>query len=320
MVARVALAVVLGASLLGLAGAAVVVGAGSASASSVGAQIVQYAKSQAGVPYCEGGGGINGPSQPTNGMPPCGAPGYDCMSLAQYAVYQATGITVPGGGPGTSLPGPGTFIPPDGNAPTTEVTNLQPGDVVFFGGTSLDAYAHSGIYAGDSEIWDDLVPGTVVQEHTMGQLDNDYGQEYLGAVRYSGGTTPPPPTTTTTTVAPPPPSFAITTSSLPSGTVSSHAHPVTYSQTLSVTDGTPPYVWSLASGSLPAGLHLTRSGTITGKAKSAGTSSFEVKVVDGKTKAKARPHHKGAGGAGPKIRATGATAERTLSITITPAA
>jgi hypothetical protein len=325
-IVRTVMAVALVASLMGLAGAAVVVGAGSASASSsVGSQIVADAASQAGVPYCEGGGGVHGPSQPTNGMPTCPAPGYDCMSLAQYAVYQATGITVPFG-PDISLPGQGTLIPPAGSDPTTDVSDLDPGDVVFFGGTSLDDYAHSGIYAGGGEVWDDLIPGTVVQEHTFGQLDNDYGQDYLGAVRYSGGTPPPPTTTTTsttsTTTPPPPPAFGITTTSLAKATVSSRRHPVAYSQTLAATGGTPPYVWSLASGSLPTGLRLARSGTISGKAKAAGTFSFEVKVVDGKTKAtaKARSNRKGAGRTRSKSRSTQQTAERSLSITVEAAA
>ena len=77
------------------------------------------------------------------------------MSLAQYAVYQVTGQTVPFGG---SIPGPGsTFISPSGG-----VASLQPGDVVFFGGSSLNGYAHSGIYAGNNLIWDALEPGTNV--------------------------------------------------------------------------------------------------------------------------------------------------------------
>ncbi|HTO45284.1 MAG TPA: putative Ig domain-containing protein [Burkholderiales bacterium] len=39
---------------------------------------------------------------------------------------------------------------------------------------------------------------------------------------------------------------------------------VPYSFTLTATGGTPPYAWSLASGSLPAGLSLSASGLISG--------------------------------------------------------
>jgi cell wall-associated NlpC family hydrolase len=279
--ARAAVAVTLLASLAGVAGITLVSSARAASAAqSTGAAIVSAAASQAGVPYCIGGGGVNGPSQPANGLPTCAAgPGFDCMSLAQYAVFQATGITVPSG-TDVSLPGVGTLVAPDGTA------DLEPGDVVFFGGSSLDDYVHSGIYAGDGEVWDALVPGTDVQEHGFGALGNDYGNIYWGAVRYTAGTT----TTTTTTTSSPtsPPSFGVTSASLAGGLVSSRAHPVTYTQTLKASGGSPPYKWSLVkgSGSLPDGLRLKSTGVITGKATEAGGFTFEVRVVDKKTRTK----------------------------------
>ena len=294
VLARVSLAALLGAALVGLAGAAVVVGGGSASATSTTGQLIaDAAASQAGIPYCYGGGGINGPSQPPSGMPSCpGGAGYSCMSLAQFAVYQVTGITVPAGSD-ISLPGEGTFVPPVPEG----IANLEPGDVMFFGGSSLDDYAHSGIYAGNDEIWDALTTGTNVQEHTFGTLANDYGEVYWGAVRYSGGTptTSPPPTVVTPPPSrPPTPPSGITTPSMSRGTVSTRAHPVTYSQTLEASGGTPPYTWSLVKGggSLPHGLRLAaRSGTISGKATAAGTFSFEVRVVDKKTRAKPHTQH-----------------------------
>src|SRR5207237_8182282 len=51
----------------------------------------------------------------------------------------------------------------------------------------------------------------------------------------------------------------ITTSQLPSGILSK-----SYGATLSASGGTTPYAWSLASGSLPAGLTLSSAGTISG--------------------------------------------------------
>jgi Putative Ig domain len=62
-------------------------------------------------------------------------------------------------------------------------------------------------------------------------------------------------TITAAGVAPP----AVTTTSLPNGQVG-----VAYSATLSATGGTTPYTWTLTSGTLPAGLTLSSSGTITG--------------------------------------------------------
>jgi sugar lactone lactonase YvrE len=53
-----------------------------------------------------------------------------------------------------------------------------------------------------------------------------------------------------------------------------------YSQTLSATGGSPPYAWTLASGSLPPGLALSTAGVITGVPSAAGTSTFTVQVAD----------------------------------------
>ena len=69
--------------------------------------------------------------------------------------------------------------------------------------------------------------------------------------------------------------LTITTTSLPSGTEG-----IAYSATLEASDGIPPYLWSLASGELPAGLALDDMGTISGTPTTAGSSSFIVRVTD----------------------------------------
>ena len=84
---------------------------------------------------------------------------------------------------------------------------------------------------------------------------------------------------------PPPPSPAITTSSLPAGQMGA-----AYQATLSASGGTIPYSWSLASGSLPAGLSLnSASGAISGTPSASGTSSFTVQVTDSASKAAQQP-------------------------------
>jgi hypothetical protein len=49
-----------------------------------------------------------------------------------------------------------------------------------------------------------------------------------------------------------------------------------YSQTLQVIGGAAPYVWGVASGSLPGGLSLSTGGQITGSPSTVGTSSFTI--------------------------------------------
>ena len=104
---RTVLAVLLALSLCGLVlsfdappAGAVTKRAAAVPAATQGDAIVAAAASQAGVPYCDDGGGINGPSNGGVVEPGCGAgvPGFDCMSLAQYAVYQVTGIVLPSDG------------------------------------------------------------------------------------------------------------------------------------------------------------------------------------------------------------------------------
>jgi beta-glucanase (GH16 family) len=72
-----------------------------------------------------------------------------------------------------------------------------------------------------------------------------------------------------------PAKLSITTSTLATATLNSG-----YSETLKATGGTTPYTWSLSSGSLPAGLSLSSTGTISGTPTATGTSTFTVGVKD----------------------------------------
>jgi hypothetical protein len=53
-----------------------------------------------------------------------------------------------------------------------------------------------------------------------------------------------------------------------------------YSVTLQATGGTPPYTWSLASGSLPRGLTLSSNGVISGTPTATGLFPFTITVTD----------------------------------------
>ncbi len=73
--------------------------------------------------------------------------------------------------------------------------------------------------------------------------------------------------------------FRITTSSLPSGTVGQP-----YSFQLQATGGTPPYAWNKyppkGQGVLPIGLHLSKSGLISGTPRRVGTYPIIVKCME----------------------------------------
>jgi autotransporter-associated beta strand protein len=63
-----------------------------------------------------------------------------------------------------------------------------------------------------------------------------------------------------------------------------------YASTLAAVSGGAPYTWSLASGTLPAGLALSESGVLAGTPSTAGTSSFTVRVTDSVSAAATRAY------------------------------
>jgi uncharacterized repeat protein (TIGR03803 family) len=69
--------------------------------------------------------------------------------------------------------------------------------------------------------------------------------------------------------------LVVTTTSLPAGTANA-----AYSQALVAQGGTPPYTWSLSSGSLPPGVTLSSAGVVSGTPTTAGGYSFVVQVKD----------------------------------------
>ncbi|HVA10520.1 MAG TPA: NlpC/P60 family protein, partial [Acidimicrobiales bacterium] len=161
------------------------------------------------VPYCDGGG-INGPTNGGAVEPGCGAgvKGFDCVTLVQYAVYQATGIVLPGNG--TQPSDQGAFIAPQATI-TQDEADLLPGDAVFWGGSGIDAFVHSGIYAGGGNVWDAIGINQPVQLHTMTYLRSVYG--YDGAMRFWGTGGTGSPTTSGGLVTP-----VVGMASIPSGT------------------------------------------------------------------------------------------------------
>ena len=91
-------------------------------------------------------------------------------------------------------------------------------------------------------------------------------------------------TTKPLSIAVAPAALNISTSSLPGGTVGA-----SYSQGLSASGGTGSYTWSVSTGSLPAGLSLATTGTISGTPTASGTASFTVQVTDSANTSTTKP-------------------------------
>lgn len=69
--------------------------------------------------------------------------------------------------------------------------------------------------------------------------------------------------------------LSVATSALPSA-----ARKKPYRATLDAAGGSGPYTWKRSKGSLPKGLGLSKSGTVSGRAKSTGVKRFRVRVTD----------------------------------------
>ncbi len=68
---------------------------------------------------------------------------------------------------------------------------------------------------------------------------------------------------------------SVTTTSLPGGVVGD-----SYDVVLAAQGGTPPYLWSIASGPIPGGLLLSSTGELSGRPGAAGTSAVALRVTD----------------------------------------
>ena len=97
---------------------------------------------------------------------------------------------------------------------------------------------------------------------------------------------------------------------------------VPYSDQLTFTGGTGPYVWSISSGSLPPGLSLnTSTGLLSGTPTTAGTYSYTVRITDANNQTDTRATTQNVG-AGPVIitktaDTTAAAAGTTVHYTVT---
>jgi hypothetical protein len=74
------------------------------------------------------------------------------------------------------------------------------------------------------------------------------------------------------------PTITLSPTTLPNGTVG-----IAYNQTITASGGTAPYTFTVSTGTLPTGLTLSSSGTLSGTPTTAGSFTFTVKATDAKS-------------------------------------
>ena len=153
-----------------------------------------------GRPYCFDGGNESGPTLgkpdpetgPDHGLF-CGiegydhseTPGFDCTGLTLYAVYQATKDVLAH----DSYQAREAIADYHPKVISNE-SELQPGDIVYFGG-SLNDFVHAGIYVGGGSFVSAVTEYIGVTTETMKwEQEGANGLKFVGALRFSGATTP----------------------------------------------------------------------------------------------------------------------------------
>jgi len=144
---------------------------------SVSSVIVSIAKHWIGNPYCFGGGDQVGP---TRGSGCTSTVGFDCTGLTLNAVFHATDYLLRHDDAQANTAPGGQRI--------TSVASLQPGDIVYLGGTwkSVD---HSAVYIGggnivdaDTQFW--IYPSGVYERSLSSETSGPHPIPFVGAIRY----------------------------------------------------------------------------------------------------------------------------------------
>lgn len=168
-------------------------------AASQGEAIVQEAKEWEGSPYCFFGGSESGPtlgtSDPENGLrcgvggyDPSSTPGFDCTGLTLYAEYRVTKDVLVH----DSYQAREAIARYHPQVIYNE-SELEPGDLVYFGG-SLNDFVHAGIYVGGGSFVSAVTEYVGVTTKTMAWEQKGADPlKFVGAIRlWSGNTSSAP--------------------------------------------------------------------------------------------------------------------------------
>jgi len=181
-----------------------------------------------------------------------------CFVLSACPVSHAAGLPVINSmSPGSTTAGTSAFTL------TVNGANFSKRVVVQWNGSSrTTTWVNGGLLRASISAVDVAAAGTAQVTVYDPRVDNLSNVETF-SIQASSSTTPPTP-------------IAISTTSLPGGTVTA-----AYSATLAASGGTSPYNWAVSSGSaLPPGLTLAGTGAISGTPTTAGTYNFYVQATD----------------------------------------
>lgn len=137
-----------------------------------GAAVVAYAMRWRGTPYSWGGGDTSGPSGGFGSG--AGVIGFDCSSLVQYSVYQASGGRVVLPRVSQEQVNSGTAVDPRA---------MIPGDVIGFDPHHTGDFSHIGIYIGNGQMVHAPKTGDVVK---VSNLSESYYANSIWKVRRYG--------------------------------------------------------------------------------------------------------------------------------------
>ena len=178
-------------------------------------------------------------------------------------------------GPGANQSTSKTLTITIASAPSPTLTAISPAHVILGAPAWTMTLTGTNFASGAVAMWDTtalvttFVSSTSLTAAVPNTLYNFAGTSQI-TVRNASGTSN---ALTATKIA----TLGIATSSLPGGQVNT----VYPSTTLTASGGVAPYTWSLAVGSsLPPGLTLSSTGTISGTPTSAATFTFTVTVTD----------------------------------------